>query len=243
MDYGISGFLYNLKLHYIIMENGTLLLQYIRNERRNGYSPIIEVVGRQRKGKTLTAMRLGYELDGAAFKIEEQLKVNAIDVIRAYDKFNGRTIIYDEVGKDLDVYRAMDDINRAISHVIQSQAYKTNVLLLVLPFASDLGKSHRKHVNAVIYVYARGCYRLYSTYSWHADINDTPIRMKLMEDVRGVPLPPKHILDFYKANIEKQTKQDILEQELNKLTNRELLRQKLPRHSAPSLAAQIAAQL
>lgn len=202
-------------------------MTYIRNQRRQGFSPIIEFCGRQRLGKTRQAILNAYYIDkenGNEFDLKEQLHVNALNFVKAYDKFSGRPLIYDEAGKDLDPMRAMDDINRAVSHVLQSQAYKGNPVFIILPFASDIGKAHRKQIDAVYYVYGRGKYKLYACFRWHADINDTPIRQALMEDIINVPQLPAFLEDYYRDNIEKQTKRDIMTQEVLKLTNREEVR-------------------
>jgi hypothetical protein len=213
-----------------------VLLDYIRHQQANGYSPIIEFCGRQRMGKTRTAIRFALELDGDKLDLKEQLHVNALGVIKAYDKFNGRCIIYDEAGKDLDPYRQMSEISRAVSHVVQSQAYKRNVLFICLPFASDIGKTHRKQIDAVVHIYARGCYKLYACFRWHADLNDSPIRMTLMEQVFGVPKIPQYLEDYYSAYVEKQTKQDILNEEITKLENHNKPKQKV---FIPSLFSQL----
>lgn len=200
----------------------TILMQRIRNQTAAGYSPIILIVGKQRRGKTMFALTIAHTLEGNNFNMEEQLKVNALDICKAYDKYSGKVLIFDEGGKELDLYRAMDEVNRAISHVIQSQAYKRNVLIIISPFANEIGKGHRKHVDAVVEIYKRGAYRLYALYSWYADINDTPVRMIGMEDIERIPLPPPEVVAYYKQYKEKQTKQEILTDEIGKLERRKI---------------------
>lgn len=193
-----------------------LLIPYIRGQMKKGYSPIILIVGRQRTGKTTLALRIAYELEGERLDVENQIFFDVEHFIKAIDKYTQKVLILDEAGVELDPFLAMNKKNRAYSHIIQSQAYKSNCILVCLPYASEWAKTHRKHISAVIHVKSRGYYSLYSAWSWHPDLNFTKIRMQHIESVRGVPLPPASIYNVYKTKYEKVIKQEIIQQELKK---------------------------
>lgn len=193
-----------------------LIIRYLKHQLKTGFSPIILVVGRQRTGKTSLALRLAYELEGKDFDVEKQMFFDIPSFIRAIDKYTKKVIILDEAGVELDPWKAMDNRNRAYSHIIQTQAYKNNVIFICLPFASEFGKTHRKHVQAVIHCTKRGSYNLYSAWSWHPDLNFTKIRMTTVENVRKVSMPPEEIYNVYKNKYEKQMKKQIMDSELKK---------------------------
>ncbi len=194
-----------------------MLIPYLQNQQKNEFSPVVLVVGRQRMGKTTTALTLGYEMEGDEFDPRGQLVNSVKEFGHAWKRYNNKVIVYDEVGQELDPFRAMNNLNRVFSHIVQTQAYKRNVLFVILPHATDVVKGHRKYVNAVVHIVGRGSYKLYAVYSWHADMNDSKLRMTLIEHVTKVPLPPKHILSYYKNEREKDMKDKILDRELASL--------------------------
>lgn len=200
----------------------TVLDLFIRNRMRKGRDTVILVCGEQRNGKTRFALRKCWDLEGKRFDVKKQLVVNCNDFLDRFKQFKRRNIIYDEIGKDLDPYRAMDDINRAFGHVVQSQAYRGNVLWLITPFITDVAKMHRKHVRAAVQMVGRGHYILWRPYVNHADFNENKIKKEAMEEIAGIPLPPKKIEKVYAEEFEISTKEDILDQEIkrvNKKTN------------------------
>lgn len=186
----------------------SLLIQYLRNQLKRGFSPVCLVVGRQRTGKTWLAMKIAHTLDPSwtgelmTFKIE-----NFVDI---YNKYNKKVIILDEAGVTLDPYEHATIQQRVYNHIIQTQAYKQNIVFLVLPFASEIGKQHRKHVDLIIEVLGRGVYKLYRTRSWRSDLSQKPPRLETIEIVSGVDPPPKHIIDWYMSEGQKIYKESIL---------------------------------
>lgn len=193
---------------------GTLLVQYIRNKLKKGYSPIILFVGRQRVGKTALALRIAYEIN-PSFNAATDMFFRVEEFAEALHKGTSKVLILDEAGVSLDPYEHMSIQQRVYNHIIQTQAYKNVVVFLVLPFASEIGKQHRKHVHAIAQVFARGCYKLYRCQTWHADLSNKPPRLIDVETVVGVPLPPKHIWDVYLTNGQDTYKRDIMDLQLS----------------------------
>ena len=77
-----------------------------------------------------------------------------------------------------------------------------------LPFASEIGKQHRKHVDAIIEVIWRGVYKLYKTQSWRSDLSNKPPRLELIEIVGGVPMPK--CFKWYQEEGQKVYKESIM---------------------------------
>jgi hypothetical protein len=201
-----------------------LLLQWATNRILKGFAPIILIVGKQRMGKTCTALRLAYEMDNK-FDVDKQMFFEIIDFAKAVRKYNDKILILDEAGIELDTYRYSDARQRCFSHVVQSQAYKHNTLIVVLPHSSDLARCHRKYVDALVVIPSRGKAIIYKPTIQYWDMNDIDIRTKKIEIIHDIPLPPAELFNQYKAKYEKQIKEGILEDEivkLDKVLNRNL---------------------
>jgi len=188
-----------------------ILLNYIRSRLMHGKSGLILVVGEQRSGKTAIALRIAYEIDHA-FDIDKQMFFKIQEFAGAMHRFNRKPLILDEAGVSLDPYEHMTITQRVYNHIIQTQAYKQNVVFLCLPFASEIGKQHRKHVNAIVEVQRPGVCKVYATFKWYADLSFKPPRSMLIEHISNppIPLPPPHIWDKYRSEFEKQYKESIL---------------------------------
>lgn len=203
-----------------------LFFDWIRKEVRMGYSPFILVVGRQRTGKTALALRMAWEIY-KKFDIDKHLFFDIPSFAHAIDKYSQKVLVMDEVGTSLDPVERFNMAQRVYNHIVQSQAYKNNVIFLILPFASEIGKVHRKHVNAIIDVKARGIYRFNKVLQWHSDLSQKPPPVMHIQTIVNMPLPPAHIWDLYKNKYEKQMKQSILSNEIEKLTRPKIETQQL----------------
>lgn len=196
----------------------SLTLDYIRKEKKKGYAPIILFVGRQRAGKTALAIRFAWELDPnwslkyMTFKIE--------DFVDIYDKHKNKIIILDEASVSLDPYEHMTISQRVYRHIIDTQAYLGNIVFLVLPFAKGIGKMHRDHVNAMVYVKGRGYYVSKAVLSRHDDLTFKPPYTMILEECWGTPLPPKHLWETYLKEGQKIYKENILELQKNILMDK-----------------------
>lgn len=193
-----------------------LSISWTKNRIKRGFSPVILIVGKQRMGKTFTALTWAYAVD-KNFNPEKQMFFDILSFAKAMQKYNNKVLILDEAGIELDTYRYSDMRQRAFSHIVQSQAYKQNTLLLVLPHASDMAKCHRKYVDALAVIYARGCAIVYKPVIRYWDMNDIDIKSRKMEIISEIPLPPSWLINEYKSRYEKQIKQGIMDSELDRL--------------------------
>lgn len=196
-----------------------VILNHIRNQIKKGYSPIILVVGQQRSGKTALALRLAYEINND-FNTQTDMFFKIEDFAQAISENTHKVFILDEAGIELDPYEHMAIHQRVYSHIIQTQAYKNNVIFIVLPFASEIGKRHCKHVNAILEVFGRGCFKTYSAHSWRSDLSMRPPRLTHMETFVGMPLPPDNIWKPYIESGQKIYKEGIMSLQLDILAMR-----------------------
>lgn len=196
----------------------TIFLEWAVNRVRRGFAPIILVVGKQRMGKTCTALSLAYELD-PDYDPDKQMFFEVVTFAKAVNKYRKKILILDEAGIELDTYRYSDVRQRCFSHIVQSQAYRQNTLFLVLPHSSDLARCHRKYVDALLVIPNRASYIMYRPSIQYFNMNDIDIFTKKIEWVIDLPLPPEHIYNKYKSKYESQIKQGILDMELEKLDN------------------------
>jgi len=187
----------------------SLAITYLKNQIRRGYAPIVLFVGRQRSGKTATSMLFAHQLDPSwttdlmTFKIE--------DFVDLYDKHNKKILILDEASVPLDPYEHMNITQRVYKHVIDTQAYKQNIVFLVLPFARGIGKQHRDYVNLIVYVKRRGYYVAKAVFAAHDDLSSRPPFAWIVEEKADVPLPPPHIWKPYLEIGQAVYKQSIME--------------------------------
>ena len=196
----------------------SIVIKYIRKEIRKGFSPIILIVGRQRTGKTATAMRLAYDIDNTwhpslmTSKIEEFLHL--------YNDHSKKILILDEASISLDPYEHMTITQRVYRHVIDTQAYKQNTIFIVLPFARGIGRTARDYVNMIINVKARGFYVAKAVFSQHDDLSFKPPYTWILEECHGVPLPPDHIWKPYLEGGQKKYKEAIMDVQMNILNKK-----------------------
>ncbi len=193
-----------------------LLLRWARNRVRRGFAPIILIVGKQRVGKTCLALRLAYELD-KKFDVDNQMFFDILSFAKAVKKYKRHVLLLDEAGVELDTYRYSDIRQRCFSHIVQSQAYLQHTLIICLPHASDLARCHRKYVDVLVVVPARGMYIAYKPSVYYWDMNEIDIRTKKIEVVYQTSLPPDHLFNGYKSKYEGRIKEDILTDEIERL--------------------------
>lgn len=209
----------------ILMQPPSLLIGHLNGQLRRGYAPIVLFVGRQRSGKTAAALTYAYEFD-KDFDVDKQMIFNIADFIEAVWKFNKKVIILDEVGTYLDPTMHLQLQQRAYAHIIQSQAYKQNIIFLVTPHAHDFGKYHRKDVDSIVRIVGRNkngaIAKISAVYTDYADLNEIKMWRKEMEIVSNIPLPPKHIWDAYINKYQSQQKEEILERERLKVMVKEM---------------------
>lgn len=154
---------------------------YLINQMRMGYSPLVVVTGGQRKGKSTTVIQLSREIykrihqqeypmrDNFLFDVKSFMKMlfgfselsdDAIDkmtkkdmekLVRMY-----KTPAIDEAGYELASTTWWDKFNRAVAVTIQTQAYLANCYFVILPHLKDLAPALRRLMNVQINCQRKG---------------------------------------------------------------------------------------
>lgn len=69
------------------------------------------------------------------------------EFIDMFDKYDNSFIVYEEASRDLDVARWYDTMNRLFNILLQTQAYKHNLVLIVMPMSLGISKRQRRFIN------------------------------------------------------------------------------------------------
>jgi len=131
------------------------LINYIIKEKKNGYGIVILICGRQRSGKSMSALAIAESLklkNISKFHIETNLMVLVEDLVKRHlekESFN-QTYILDESETKLNAQEFWNDFNLAFEKIISSQMYKGNIYIVILPMAIRLSKSNRRYVDIKI---------------------------------------------------------------------------------------------
>lgn len=183
----------------------------VTDDLKHGESPVILIVGKPRKGKTLTAIfwSIIFKLNFTKIPLERS-------IWKSIDKFMedvwkedivGRSLIIDEAQKDLDISAWNNKLGMALVKYNGSQAIRGNILFIILPYARWLPWVQIPAINYIINVKGNG----WSTYSAHKTREDDfkGKSYKVLLEVRRIPMVPDEILD-QKETWEVPIKKEIL---------------------------------
>ena len=127
---------------------------------QNGYSPIIMICGEQRIGKSAYALSIANLF--SQFMYEEDFdykKYSFYDTERAIEEMGNmikRVILIDEGGESMDYLEWYDKMAKAMRSMINTQAFRGNVYIIISPFVVEILKNIRRHVNFKAHVVSRG---------------------------------------------------------------------------------------
>jgi hypothetical protein len=225
MEYNdqILDYEYEEEMRDYSVGKNTPFVNWLRREIRNGNTPIVVFCGRQRSGKTATAMRFAHEIYPDKFTFDNVTS----DVERfaeMYEKFDHNIIILDEASDSLYVYDWNSLFQKVFSTINDTQAYKQNIVFLILPMVHKLGKIHRYDVDAIIMTRKMRNYttkqpEIFYKYQIHMkNYNDLTMRpprvMTILDWCGPVPLPPEHLWKTYLTEGQKQFKDKIMQKNL-----------------------------
>lgn len=71
------------------------------------------------------------------------------------DKYNDKLIVYEEASKDIDINTYWDNLNRFFNLILQTQGYKHNTYVLVMPSSLGISKRQRRYIKLGIEVMYR----------------------------------------------------------------------------------------
>lgn len=158
------------------------VVQLIAERFKNGYSPVVLVVGKMRCGKTTKAFLLLQWLSWLIYKKEWDWKNNTIITIDQFieklDSGKDEFLLIDEVQRMFAKKDWYKEESRIFDKILTSQAYKHSIIFLVLPRASALGSDHIFNVDYVIYVKNR---KLILPYKLDSNLWDIDLKKKRLK--------------------------------------------------------------
>lgn len=138
---------------------------------KNGFSPIIMICGEQRIGKSAYALHICnnfsqfmYEED---FNFKKYSFYDTERVIEEMENMNKRVILIDEGGESLDYLDWYERIAKAMRSMINTQAFRGNLYVIINPFVVEILKNIRKHFNFKCHVVDRGYVKIWKYVKKH----------------------------------------------------------------------------
>jgi len=121
-----------------------------------GYSPILVFTGEMRCGKTtkafLIANWLSWIIWGKPWDWKDGVITNIKQFVRKIDSSKEEIMFLDEVQGFLGAKEWYSPRNIIFNKIIQSQAYKHMIFILVLPYALGMAKDHRRVIHMLLWV-------------------------------------------------------------------------------------------
>lgn len=140
-------------------------LDTIKNRINNlDYDCFIVVSGKERRGKSTFAIKLGYYLSGQALTVENICMDMEEFTTQLRDVRKGGVIVFDEAGTNLYSREAMTTINRTLTKAFMISGLKNICIILCIPSFFSLDSYVRNHrVDLLIDIPRRGYFKAFST--------------------------------------------------------------------------------
>lgn len=211
----------------------TAIVNWLKRDIKNNNTPLLIFCGRQRSGKTAFAMRVAWEVYGDKFSFDNV--VNTIEDFAKLMKTKKNTcIILDEATVSLYVYDWNSFLHKIFTIIQDSQAYKHNMVIVVLPMVSHLTSQQKEMADAVVEMkkikvwddkqhkfVAKYFYKYMKQHQQYSNMNKRKIFMSTIVETCGpVPLPPDHIWLPYLQKGQSEFKENILDEQLAEIAKR-----------------------
>lgn len=137
---------------------------------QDGYSPIILICGRQRKGKTRFGLTLANIF--SVFLYYEWFSIKDFhlyprELLKSLKDEGYEIKVLDEAGSSgsgLNKNEWFSELAELFDYVLQTQGNLNNIYIFILPFASDLTTDIRKYVDYMASAKKRGLFKAYKIY-------------------------------------------------------------------------------
>lgn len=187
----------------------SMALTFIKDRVRAGYSPCVLVVGAPRSGKSLTAIDMAMKLAKALrwkFDLDATYFFGLEKFMEDFKSLRARIIIIDEIGMDMDAHQWFSDFNRVFNYLIQTQAYKVNIYILIVPYAGYVARVHIPMIDIIGEKLNRTRISYYRVSPQYASVKAAKfIFARYWETMRDIRLPPDDVVKTYKK-LEKKNK-------------------------------------
>ncbi len=212
------------------------------SEIKNGFSPIILIVGKRGMGKSFAACWLGYILSkylGKEFDVKKNCIYDLSTSVNFIMNNHLEVMVLDEMiemGFKREHFRSehFDFIK-----ILNTQRIKQIIYIMVLPFGSDLNSAIAKNVDLVFYVRKRGVYLAGKNKKryWELIMRNEPPRFFEKIGVKMREVPKEIWKDYKEYSTESKTR--ISERIANSIIERRIEKERKNMTPADKLMARL----
>jgi len=120
------------------------------------YSPVVICQGNPQIGKSSIVWKIANLISdlkyGKEWNYEEFCAKSFEEFIELVDKYDNEVLVVEEAGFQISAFEWQNLQNRLFNQILQTQAYKHNIYILVLPHAKGIAKAHRRMIDMSINV-------------------------------------------------------------------------------------------
>lgn len=127
------------------------VLEEILLSKLGKFTYVVLVQGYMQMGKSTFVKflcdKLSMQRFGCYWDHKKYCARNLEEFINLIDKYNDKIIVYEEASREIHVSRHYSDLNLFFNVLMQTQAYKHNLIFLVFPHSASISKQQRYFIN------------------------------------------------------------------------------------------------
>ena len=217
----------------------TFIEDYILNKIKQ-FTLVVLVQGEMQMGKSTFVRYLMENLSKLKFNkswnYKEFCARNFEEFVRLVDKYDNQLIVFEEASKDISVDKWFNDLNFFFNIILQTQAYKHNLYIIVFPWSLGVSKRQRRFIKLGIEVIEKNEeYKwvllkptIYSRTYWRLDDDDIQYYFPRFFDIKYSENDLKmckEYTDWLIETLKKETMKDIKKQIKLRKRKQEILNQ------------------
>lgn len=185
------------------LHTNIILIGKIINKMKNGFSPIVLIVGGQRMGKSFVGVWLSFRIlnffnPDVDYDPKKYTYYDPLRTIGELNQFKKEPLLIDEAGAVVNKTEWYNKVTIALDKIIQTQGYLCNSYIFISPFGSDIAKTFRKHFDYIIYVRKRGVAVVKEVPKKYDDMTDNSPKPYWLEQIKlSKNSVPKQIWNKY----------------------------------------------
>lgn len=188
--------------------------EIIKSRLDKGEAPLIVVVGGTGKGKSMTALIIAQHFLARYFNkdfdFENNMFFDVLDLSEKLQNTSQGVIYLEEAGVSLNADEWASDFNKVYNRIQQTQRFRNNLYILVLPHVRFLAKAHRYFITLMIKKTNKKTAVVYGVNVDEADLEGKYVRRSTIEYLTNIPLPSEETIKQFEKHDHKN-KQKMLE--------------------------------
>lgn len=159
-----------LKLRQKVAAGKSDMIASLVADIQEGYSPIVVICGRPRRGKTFTAAVIANLISAFLYyqywNPEKNYHFTPKEMIEAMEDAGFEIKLADEagaIGSGINRREWFSQLNKSVDYILQTQGILQNIIIFILPIVSDLSIDVRKYIDWLVVMKKRGvavCYKI-----------------------------------------------------------------------------------